>query len=44
MWSPAASRADFPGGDAGAPFRSIRAILELPCQTAAFVGHDYYIK
>lgn len=35
------SRADFPGGDARELYRSIRAILALPEETAAFVGHDY---
>lgn len=35
------SRADFPGGDAHALWRSIRAILELPPETATYVGHDY---
>ena len=35
------SRADFPGGDARALWRSIRAILELPPGTATYVGHDY---
>ncbi len=35
------SRADFPGGDAHALYRSIREILDLPGNTALFVGHDY---
>lgn len=35
------SRADFPGGDAHALYRSIREILDLPPETALFVGHDY---
>lgn len=35
------SRADFPGGDAHALYRSIRAILAMPDETALFVGHDY---
>lgn len=35
------SRADFPGGDAHALWRSIREILSLPADTALFVGHDY---
>lgn len=35
------SRADFPGGDAHALYRSIREILDLPGGTATFVGHDY---
>ncbi len=35
------SRADFPGGDAAALYRSIRAILDLSPETATYVGHDY---
>lgn len=35
------SRADFPGGDAHALWRSIRAIFNLPPETATYVGHDY---
>jgi glyoxylase-like metal-dependent hydrolase (beta-lactamase superfamily II) len=35
------ARADFPGGDASALYRSIRKILSLPPQTRIFVGHDY---
>ena len=35
------SRADFPGGDATALYHSIRAILDLPPETATYVGHDY---
>ena len=35
------SRADFPGGDAGDLWDSIRAILDLPGATRLFVGHDY---
>jgi glyoxylase-like metal-dependent hydrolase (beta-lactamase superfamily II) len=35
------ARADFPGGDAAALYRSIRKILALPPQTRVFVGHDY---
>ncbi|ARJ70774.1 MBL fold metallo-hydrolase [Paracoccus contaminans] len=35
------SRADFPGGDAGMLWDSIRAILDLPAETRLFVGHDY---
>ena len=35
------SRADFPGGDAHALYRSIREILDLSGDTALFVGHDY---
>lgn len=35
------SRADFPGGDVVALWRSIRAILDLPPETVTYVGHDY---
>ena len=35
------ARADFPGGDAAALYRSIQAILELPDDTRLFTGHDY---
>ncbi|HKR87995.1 MAG TPA: MBL fold metallo-hydrolase [Phenylobacterium sp.] len=35
------ARADFPGGDAAALYRSIRKILSLPPETRLFVGHDY---
>jgi glyoxylase-like metal-dependent hydrolase (beta-lactamase superfamily II) len=35
------ARADFPGGDASALYRSIRRILSLPPDTRIFVGHDY---
>lgn len=35
------ARADFPGGDAVALYRSIRKILSLPPETRIFVGHDY---
>lgn len=35
------SRADFPGGDPQALYRSIRDILALPDDTGVFVGHDY---
>jgi glyoxylase-like metal-dependent hydrolase (beta-lactamase superfamily II) len=35
------ARADFPGGDAQALFRSIRSILSLPPETRLFTGHDY---
>ncbi|MDT7951427.1 MAG: MBL fold metallo-hydrolase [Acetobacteraceae bacterium] len=35
------SRADFPGGDAHALWRSIRAILDLAPATVTYVGHDY---
>ncbi|SDB71700.1 MBL fold metallo-hydrolase [Belnapia rosea] len=35
------ARADFPGGDARALYRSIQRILALPPQTRLFTGHDY---
>lgn len=35
------ARADFPGGDARALYRSIQRILSLPPQTRLFTGHDY---
>ncbi|MEQ8517270.1 MAG: MBL fold metallo-hydrolase [Chromatocurvus sp.] len=35
------ARCDFPGGDAGTLYRSIRRILELPPGTRIFVCHDY---
>ena len=35
------ARADFPGGDARALWRSIQRILALPEQTRIFTGHDY---
>ncbi|PKP73851.1 MAG: MBL fold metallo-hydrolase [Alphaproteobacteria bacterium HGW-Alphaproteobacteria-6] len=35
------SRADFPGGDAGALHDSIARLLTLPDDTRVFVGHDY---
>ena len=35
------ARADFPGGDAHALYRSIRKVLALPPETRVFVGHDY---
>lgn len=35
------ARADFPGGDARALYRSIRRILALPPETRLFTGHDY---
>lgn len=35
------ARADFPGGDAHALYRSIRRILALPPETKMFVCHDY---
>ena len=35
------ARADFPGGDAGELFRSIRRLLSLPDETRLFLCHDY---
>ncbi|MFZ4758819.1 MAG: MBL fold metallo-hydrolase [Burkholderiaceae bacterium] len=35
------ARADFPGGDASALYRSIRRLLALPEATRLFVCHDY---
>jgi glyoxylase-like metal-dependent hydrolase (beta-lactamase superfamily II) len=35
------ARADFPGGDAHALWRSIQRILSLPDDTRLFTGHDY---
>ncbi|MBX9638958.1 MAG: MBL fold metallo-hydrolase, partial [Mycobacteriaceae bacterium] len=35
------ARADFPGGDARALWRSIQRILALPEDTRVFTGHDY---
>ncbi len=35
------ARADFPGGDARALYRSIQKMLALPPETRVFVGHDY---
>ena len=35
------ARADFPGGDATALYRSIRRVLDLPPETRLFTGHDY---
>lgn len=35
------ARADFPGGDARALYRSIRRILALPPETRVFTCHDY---
>lgn len=35
------ARADFPGGDARALWRSIQQILALPAGTRLFTGHDY---
>jgi glyoxylase-like metal-dependent hydrolase (beta-lactamase superfamily II) len=35
------ARCDFPGGDAGALYRSIQRLYGLPDSTRVFVGHDY---
>lgn len=35
------ARADFPGGDANALYRSIQRILALPSETRLFMCHDY---
>ena len=35
------ARADFPGGDAHALYRSIQRLLSLPPQTRLFMCHDY---
>jgi glyoxylase-like metal-dependent hydrolase (beta-lactamase superfamily II) len=35
------ARADFPGGDAHALYRSARRLLELPPETTMYVCHDY---
>ena len=35
------ARCDFPGGDAGALYRSIQKILSLPADTRLFMCHDY---
>lgn len=35
------ARCDFPGGDAGTLYRSIRRILSLPAETRLFTCHDY---
>ena len=35
------ARTDFPGGDAGQLYRSIRSILALPEDTRLFMCHDY---
>lgn len=35
------ARADFPGGDAGQLYRSIRKLLALPRETRLFMCHDY---
>ena len=38
------ARADFPGGDAGQLYRSIKRILALPPETRLFMCHDYLPK
>jgi glyoxylase-like metal-dependent hydrolase (beta-lactamase superfamily II) len=35
------ARADFPGGDARALYRSVRRVLSLPGATRLFLCHDY---
>ncbi|QWK80847.1 bifunctional sulfur transferase/dioxygenase Blh [Ochrobactrum sp. BTU1] len=35
------ARADFPGGDARALWKSIQNVLTLPDETRTFTGHDY---
>ncbi len=35
------ARADFPGGDARALYRSIKRLLALPAETRLFMCHDY---
>jgi glyoxylase-like metal-dependent hydrolase (beta-lactamase superfamily II) len=35
------ARADFPGGDARALYKSVRKLLALPAQTRLFMCHDY---
>ena len=35
------ARTDFPGGDAGQLYRSIRKVLSLPPETRLFMCHDY---
>jgi glyoxylase-like metal-dependent hydrolase (beta-lactamase superfamily II) len=35
------ARADFPGGDAGQLYRSIRRLMQLPEETRVFLCHDY---
>ena len=35
------ARADFPGGDAGTLYRSIKRLLALPPQTTLWMCHDY---
>lgn len=35
------ARVDFPGGDAGTLYRSIRRLMQLPAETRVFLCHDY---
>jgi len=35
------ARADFPGGDAGDLYRSVRRLMQLPDETRVFLCHDY---
>ena len=35
------ARCDFPGGDAGTLYRSVRRLLSLPGETRLFMCHDY---
>lgn len=35
------ARCDFPGGDAGTLYNSIRDLLSLPSEVRVYVGHDY---
>lgn len=35
------ARVDFPGGDAGTLYRSVRKVLALPAETRIFCCHDY---
>ena len=35
------ARADFPGGDARALYRSIKRVMSLPDETRLFICHDY---
>lgn len=35
------ARCDFPGGDAGAMYRSIQRLFALPPETRVFTAHDY---
>lgn len=35
------ARADFPGGDAGQLYRSVRRLMALPDQSRVFLCHDY---